>query len=76
MSFTGSKPVALGATRVSVAARLVDIARELALIARQCDQQKLFDDLTLDHLDRLAERAANDAQFCQDFSQDPNYEVD
>jgi len=76
MPFSGSKPVALGATRISIATRLGDIARELALIARQCDQQKLFDDLMLDHLDRLATRAANDAQLCQDFSQDPNYRVD
>ena len=76
MSITNSGPIALGATRTSIAARLGDIARELALIARQCDQGKLFDDLMLDHLDRLADRADKDAALCHRFSQDANYEVE
>lgn len=76
MSITNSGPIALGATRTSIAARLGDIARELALIARQCDQGKLFDDLMLDHLDKLADRAEKDAALCHHFAQEPNYQVD
>lgn len=76
MSSINSRPIALGATRISIAARLNDIARDLALIARQCDQGKLFDDLMLDHLDRLAAQAGKDARLCEDFSEDPGCEVD
>ena len=71
---SGSKGVV--PTRTSVADRLAVIARDLALIARQCDKNKLFDDLMLDHLDKLAARADKDAKLCQDCAEDPNYEID
>ena len=76
MPFQSSTSSGLVPTRTSVADRLVVIARDLALIARQCDKNKLFDDLTLDHLDKLAAHADKDARMCQDFADDPNYEID
>jgi hypothetical protein len=76
MPFSNPRPVALGATRASIANRLSDIARDLTLIARQCEQGKLFDDLMLDHLDRLADRAEKDARLCQEFAQDVEYKAD
>lgn len=76
MPFPSSNSIGLVPTRTSVADRLVVIARDLALIARQCDKNRLFDDLVLDHLDKLASQANRDADMCQHYAEDPQYEVD
>lgn len=61
------------ATRRDIAIELYEMAERLDAIAQACSQQSLFDDLTLDYLDRLAASARVTTDIIGGFADDAGY---